>query len=224
MRNFAAIGICMLALALVAHADVQQITNGGFESGLAGWTVASNAASGGSWFGDQFAFTPLTGSPTVGPASGSRYAVTDQFGPGINTISQAFVMAPGESELHLSFDMFMNDWADGIGASGENMYVELLTNGGNPITGAGAFWISNLGTTLVVGGAPNPYVHYAYELPGLVGGITYQLAFRESDTVFPMNVGLDNVSLIATPEPGSIALLGGVLAIAGIFRRFKSRA
>jgi hypothetical protein len=84
MRNFAGTlaGILfpMFALAFNANA-VQLIGNGGFETGLTGWAVTSSVGSGGSWFPDTTTSTPLTGNPTVGPFSGTGYAVTDQFAP-----------------------------------------------------------------------------------------------------------------------------------------------
>src|SRR5436309_11446568 len=112
MRNFVAIGFCALALSFTAKADIQLITNGGFETGsLSGWTVTSSADSGGTWLPSSDPFSPMTGNPTVGPKTGNWYAVTDQYGPGVNALSQTFVVPLGTTSLTLSFDVFINDWA-----------------------------------------------------------------------------------------------------------------
>jgi hypothetical protein len=225
VRNIAGIlaGILfpMFALASTANADVQLIGDGGFETpGLpAPWVVTSSAGSGGSWFQDTQDYTPLTGNPTVGPDSGTGYAVTDQFGPGTNALSQDYTVPVGTTSLTLTFDMIINDWAPSTGS--ESMSVLILGAGGDPVTGTGTLLFS--GDTLVTGGEPNPYVAYDYSITGYAPGSTYILGFRESDTMYNMNVGLDNVSLDAAavvPEPSSVALLLGALAaIAAVGRR-----
>jgi hypothetical protein len=208
----------MFALAFNANADVQLISNSGFETGVTGWTVTSSAGSGGSWIADAHPFTPLTGNPTDGPSSGTGYAVTDQFGPGVNALSQDYTVPGGTTSLTLTFDMFINDWAPSTGQ--ESMSVLILGAGGNPVTGAGTLSTLFSGDTLVTGGAPNPYIAYDFTVTGYVPGDTYILDFRETDTTYTMNVGLDNVSLdAAVPEPGSVALLLGALAVMCVFCR-----
>ncbi len=196
---------------------VELISNGGFETGLTGWTVASSAGSGGSWFADTATFTPLTGNPTVGPFSGTAYAVTDQFGPGVNALSQAYTVPMGTTSLTLAFDMFINDWAPSTGD--ERMSVLILGAGGNPVTGAGTLSTLFSGDTLVTGGQPNPYIAYSFSIIGFVPGDTYILALQETDTMYNMNVGVDDVSLetAAVPEPNTVALLLGVLVALGAF-------
>src|SRR5580704_6018609 len=106
--------ICVLSFALTARAN-EVLTNGGFETGdFTGWTVSSSIGSGGSFFvcpnpgppgtGCSSNTTPLSGNPTVGPASGNFYAVSDQVGPGINVITQSFT-AVANTDYVLSFDM-----------------------------------------------------------------------------------------------------------------------
>src|SRR6202035_2654217 len=94
--------ICVLLLALTARAN-EVLTNGGFETGtFAGWTQSDLGP--GSFFVTGASATPLTGSPTVGPASGNFYAVSDQFGPGTHVITQSFTAA-ANTDYQLSFDM-----------------------------------------------------------------------------------------------------------------------
>jgi hypothetical protein len=211
----------MFALALNANA-VQLINDGGFESGLTGWTTTTSAGSGGNWFADTTTSTPLTGAPTVGPHSGTGYAVTDQVGPGVNAMSQDYTVPVGTTTLTLTFDMFVNDWNSSTGTA--NVQVLILAAGGNPVTGVGT--VLTMQDILVTGGVPNPYAAFNLAISGFVPGDTYTLAFRETDTVANMNVGLDDVALNATtvtpppvPEPRSVALLLAALAVMGVFTR-----
>jgi Subtilase family/PEP-CTERM motif len=212
----------LFGLAVDAHA-VQLISNGGFETGLTGWAVASSAGSGGSWFADTGRSTPLTGNPTVGPLSGTGYAVTDQVGPGVNALSQNYTVPSGTTSLTLSFDMFMNDWASSAGD--ETMKVLILGTGGNPVTGAGTLLTLFSGDTVVTGGVPDPYVAYNFAITGFVPGDTYILDYQETDTLFNMNVGVDDVSLnAAVPEPSSVALLLAALVAMGAFGWWRLEA
>ena len=220
MRDIAGILAATLfpMFALTSNVNaVELITNGGFEAGLTGWTVTSSVGSGGSWSPDTTSSTPLTGNPTVGPFSGTGYAVTDQFGPGVNALSQDYTVPAGTTSLTLTFDMFINDWAGSAGH--ESLDVLILGAGANPVTGSGTTLIST--DTLVTGGVPNPYIAHDFAITGFVPGDTYILDYLEADTMFTMNVGLDNVSLEAAvvPEPSSVALLLAALAAMGVIGR-----
>jgi hypothetical protein len=227
MRRFFGIGLCVLSLAVTARADVQLITNGGFETGsLAPWLATSSAGSGGSFFENSGTTTPLTGQPTVGPSSGTFYAVSDQFGPGTNALSQSFTVPVGATTDILSYDLFVNDWWLFQGGSAGTARVSLLANGANPITGVAIANFAIVGSTTVVGGIPNPYHSYTFDITAdVVAGLTYQIDFVESDSGTNLNMGVDNVSLLArtssVPEPSSLALLIGVVALVGVSRRFR---
>ena len=100
--------LLFLGIACAAHAT-QLLTNGSFESGLTGWTVTNSTTDGSSWFVTNQSQTPLNGYPTVGPSDGSYYAVTDEVGPGLHAITQAFTDPLGATSAIVSFDVFMND-------------------------------------------------------------------------------------------------------------------
>jgi hypothetical protein len=72
------------------------------------------------------------------------------------------------------------------------------------------------------GTPPNPWVHYTFNLTGLEAG-TYQLRFAEVSNNLAINMGVDNVSLVAGVPPavpeassawGMVYLLGGCSLVA----------
>lgn len=212
--------VLMLCLPVLASAQ-NLITNGGFEAGLSGWTV-NNAGTGSVIASNS---TNVGGLPTVGAASGSFYAVTQQGGPGTHVFSQDFTTT---GSVNVSFDMFVNDWDGGpfcgaglnhTGGAVECGRVDVLTAGSSAFdTGAGVISNLYLGADPVHGTA-NPYIHYSFDL-NLAAG-SYTLRFGESDNQSNFAVGVDNVEVVNnTPEPASLALLGsGLLGIGGAVRR-----
>ena len=176
--------------------------------------TATDPANSG-WFADNSMATPLNFLPTVGASSGSWYAVTDQYGPGSNALSQSFIVPFGTTFTVLKLDYFINDYA-GNG----DFRALILGPGGNLLTGAGAVFTHDFGTQAISNGVPNPYATATFVL-SLTAGQTYTLDFLETDTDAPNNVGIDNISVVATPEPASVVLLLGVSAIVGT--RFRRR-
>ena len=199
---------CFAALVPSLSAS-QLILNGGFETGnFTNWVV-TNSSGDGTFSVATAPVTPLTGNPTVGPSSGTYYAVSDQYGPGSYAITQTFTVPAGSLSSILSFNVFVNDEYDLGGSFGE---VDLLAGNANRLTGT-PLAIFYRADTFVVNGRPNPYVAFSMDINSLlVAGSTYQLRAIDSDTN-PLNVGVDNFSLLtstAVPEPVTFApfLLG----------------
>ena len=121
----------------------------------------------------------------------------------MNALSQDYTVPAGTTSLTLTFDMFFNDWAGSAGH--ESLDVLILGAGANPVTRSGTTLIST--DTLVTGERPNPYIAHDFAITGFVPGDTYILDYLEADTMFTMNVGLDNGSLEAAvvAEPSSVA-------------------
>lgn len=205
------------------------IVNGGFETGdFTGWTVIDLAGGTGSFFAVTGTTTPLSVLDTVGAASGAFYALSDQTGPGTHALTQSFTVAPGMSSVLLTFQMFVNNAnalaiIDAIGldhGGPENQHgrVDLLTGAASAFdTGVGVLANFYLGSD--TGANPSPYSSYAFDLTALTaGGGSFQLRFAETDNQTFFNLGVDNVSIVATasdvPAPAPIAMLG--VAAAGL--------
>lgn len=233
------------------------IVNGGFETGnLSGWTRVEQAGSNGSFMVTGAASTPLSGLPTPGPASGSFYAVSDQ-DPGspllaAQALFQTIVVPQGSSSVLLSFEMFVNDpsgsldpngnpgivdpsgldyTSGGTGNPNQHARVDILSVGSDPLTtGAGVLRNFYLGVDPSVQPAPSssPYTSYGFDVTDLIGGGgTFILRFAEVNNQGPLNVGVDNVSVLArssaVPEPASWAILSlGGFALAA-YRMLNSR-
>ena len=207
-------------------APIQLITNGGFESGLAGWSTFSQPGGTGWYYANPLSTTSVDYNlpyypiwPTFGPASGQFYAEYESTGWGATALYQPFSVAPG-SEVHLSFSMFVNDEGhySAVHPSGlfmvsgnQHVRVDILNSIVDPLsTGAeviGNFYLGADPWQTI----PNPYTSYAFDITALVGGGgTFYLRFAEVNTIYLLHQGIDDVSITAdaVPEPASLLLLG----------------
>ena len=205
--------------------NVQLINNGTFETGnLSGWTESDQSGGSGSWFAVSGTTEPLSGISTVGAAGGTYYASTDQTGPGAHVLIQTFTDPVGAISAHLTFDMFVNNYA-GVTYCGSLDYtvnptecgrVDILAAGSNPFTTTTGV-LDNLFNGSDSGTNPNAYTAYNFDLSSiLTPGTTYELRFAEADNQNFFNMGVDNVSLgvstmAVTPEPPA-----GILWLTGI--------
>lgn len=239
----ALLGFVIFCLALVHPVSaVELINNSGFETGdFTGWTMTDQVNSAGSWYIGNAVTTPLSGHATVGPASGSYYAVTDQEEPAANALTQLFTVPAGAASVILLFDMFVNNWneegaivnpagLDYTAQPNQHARVDILTAGSGAFeTGNGVLHNFYLGADPGdPATAPNPYTHYLFDITQLVGaGGAFQIRFAQVDTLNYLNEGVDNVSINftptgAVPEPTTMLLLGfGLIGLWGARRKFK---
>lgn len=203
----------------------QLILNGSFETGdITGW-VATDSGGLGDFSVMKFPFTPLTDNGTVGPQNGGFYAVSDDYGPQTEDLTQTFTVPLGTTTAQLSFSLFVNDVFGGdFGSGGPGGSVRLLSSTNALVTSlysADAFDSP--------GGNPNPWVTTSAidVMPFLTPGSTYTLDFQETDVTSLINVGVDNVSLVTSavtqaPEPGTL-IPGALLTAFIIWRTHKLR-
>ncbi len=220
-----------------ASSAADLIVNGGFESGnLSGWTAVSQfsntsydenstPAASGFFAQNTSETTSLSGLSTLGPASGSFYALADSTAPGANVLIQNFTVPQGTTSLNLSFDMFTYDWY-GAGATGsslnylddpnQHVRVDLLKFDAPDYDTSATYVVVNLFDGLQNNTSPPTWQNYAFDLlPYVTPGSNYRLRFGAVDNQFVLNMGVDNVALVVVPEPSSILLAASsILALA----------
>jgi hypothetical protein len=228
-----ALGLTLLMLAGSGAAySSQLLTNGGFETGtFSGWTVVNQTGSfpGSNFFVVAGTTTPQSGLTTVGPASGSFYAVSDGIGPGAHALIQTFTVPAPASTVILSFDLFANSYAapvvnpiglDFTDGANQHARVDILRAGASPFD-TGAAVLQNFFLGADAGTNPHAYTSRTFDITALVGGGgTFELRFAEVDNLLTFNLGVDNVSVNFTaatcaPEPGSTMMTA--LGICGLW-------
>jgi hypothetical protein len=226
------------ALVVSANAGTtfELIQNGGFETGnFTGWSPNVQAGSSGNLYAASGTTTPLSSHTTVGPDSGTFYAVTDQTGGGAYSLTQSFTVTPGATSVILSFDLFANDYA-GVVTTGalnstsgprEFATADLLTGTANPFSTAAGDVLQNFYTGADnLAANPNPYTAYSFDITGLVSaGGTFQIRFGEADNQGYFTMGVDNVSVLeTTPEPTTFILIAPFLAGLAMWKRKSLKA
>jgi hypothetical protein len=221
-------------MASAARADVL-ISNGGFESGLTGWTTVDQLGSNGTFALQSGTTSPVNGTSVPAPPEGTRAAMTDAQGPGSHVLYQDFVVpsfAIGSAPL--SFSLFIGNRAAAFSlpiptnldfstpALNQQARVDVLRGGTDPfsVTAADVLFTAyqtHVGDPLVSG-----YNTISADLTSVLTanvGNTLRLRFAETDNVFEFQLGVDNVSLTANsvPEPTSLTLVGGA-ALLGLIR------
>ena len=221
---------------------LELITNNEFESGppglvIPGWTIFNQTGSSGIFSATNLFVTPFSNSPTVGPAAGSMYAVSDATFNGAHALYQNFTVPGPAISVFLDFDMFVNNWGSvfvvdpaGLDYNGgispppstwnQHARVDILAAGSNPLsTTTGLLANYYLGAPTVIGGQPYPYTGYHFDITSLVGGGgTYMLRFANVENFYFLNLGVDNVSVDFQPVPLPIAFLllgSGLIRLVG---------
>ena len=212
------------------------LTNGNFETGtFAGWTVANQAGSNGTWYVDApGTTTPSSGFATSANASGgSFYALTDQTGAGAHALLQSFVVGAGLSSMTLSYQLFANNYGsqtikstlDYNGATVGYYRVDILNAGADAFSTAAG----DIAQSIIVATGSNGVNPYGANTVALnLAAGTYQLRFAEADNSGFFNLGVDNVSINAVggavPEPATWAMMIAGFGIVGASMRRRKVA
>lgn len=265
-RVFTATVIAPLMLtAITFHpARAQELLiNGGFETGnFTGWTLDNRplgepydpgTPATATFVIDDNAdsLSPLSGLPTLGPASGSFFALSDMTAQGTHVLLQSFTVPLTSNQVILSFSMYVYDFA-GAGGAIDVSGLDHTTGGSNPprdnqharvdlLSSGVSSFDTNAGSVLQnfylgvdseaeLGQSPQ-YRTYSFDISGVaLAGQTYQLRFGEVDNQFVLHQAVDNVSVQASfiPEPGTLSLflssLGVTLLAAGRSRMRARRS
>jgi hypothetical protein len=226
-------GAALLAVgATVEAANAASIINGGFETGnFSGWTAVSQSGSNGNLFNTAGGRSPSSSSPIPGASEGTRYAVTDQFGPGSYVLFQDLFLEAG-SQHQLSFDWFAQTGArlsnpgnmNRNSLPNQQFRVDLVSTGFSNWFGSSssAGVLANIVAPTV---SPRQWTSTTFDLSAWTGQ-TVRLAFRQADNQGNFQAGVDNVKISSTPvekvpEPAStLGLLAiGSMGAASILKR-----
>jgi hypothetical protein len=222
------------ALFLAAGTSAQAallITNGGFESGLTGWTRADQVGSDGTFFIQSGTSSPLNGFAVPAAPEGFQAAMTDSAAGGAHALYQDFVVPSDVTSASVGFSLFLNngsdtyinpaflDWAqtntNGVLNLNQQARVDIVTTGADLFSVVSGAVLQNLFQTSTTTPLVTGYNAFNINITSLLqahAGETLRLRFAETDNVNFFNFGVDNVSVNAVPAPSAlVVVIGGLM-------------
>lgn len=227
-----------LAGVLCAPAHGELIANGGFESGFSAWTRVDQIGSEGQFSLQTGTLSPLNLLTVPSPPEGSTAAMTDALGSGSHILYQDFVVPNLVSAITIvRFSLFLNNGATDYFAPAlldfatpelnQQARVDILGVAADPFSVAVSDILQNLYQTNAGDPLVSGYNTISIDITSLLQahqGQTLRLRFAEVDNVFNFNMGVDNISIEAVPEPSTWMMTVGALAAMGALMRRRRRA
>lgn len=235
------IGVTITALASASTAaNAQLISNGGFESGLTGWTRVDQLGSDGGFMLQSGSASPLNGFSVPLPSGGTRAAMTDSGSGGSHVLYQDFTVPASVPSATVRFSLYLNngaesyftpaslDWAmtnqNGTLNLNQQARVDIIGTSADLFSVGASDVLANLFATTTASPAINGYTVYEVDITALLQahlGETLRLRFAEVDNVNFFNFGVDDVSVTVVPAPSVELMTIGTLL--GLMRRRASR-
>jgi hypothetical protein len=226
-----------LACATCLPAHGAFVTNGGFEAGFAGWTRVDQLGSEGTFSLQTGTLSPVNAQPVPAPPEGTTAAMTDAAGPGSHVLFQNFIVTLPVSTTLLSFDLFIgnrdtafftpNTLDFATPTLNQQARVDILAGGSDPFSVSAVDVLLNVFQTQPGDPLVSGYTHLSIDVTALLNShlnSPLRLRFAEVDNVNIFQLGVDNVSLDASPtlvvpEPSSYVLTIAALLGIGWARR-----
>lgn len=240
LRSATTMAGMLVALSLAGPARaLPSLVNGGFESGLSGWSTADQTGSEGTFYVQAGTSSPTLGDAVPAPPEGTSAAMSDGGlgGPGSHVLYQDFVASAGSASL--SFQLFIGNRADAFytpatldfatPALNQQARVDILKASADPFSVAGGDVLMTLYQSAAGDPLVDGYSTIVADISAILAahdGETLRLRFAETDNVFSFQMGIDDVRIEAkggtVPEPASAALLGLALGAMALCRRGRS--
>jgi len=162
-----------------------QIVNGDFETGnFAGWTLMNSGY--GTFVINNGTHIPLSGDGPLPPYSGNFSALSDQSGPGVQTIYQDVTLPPGATSATLRWADMIHNHAGEFVDPLQEFRVEIRDTGNNVLS---TLFSTNPGDP-PIGGWTERSANISQ-----FAGMTIRIAFTAEENLFFFNVHLDNIRI-----------------------------
>lgn len=179
-----------------------------------GWTIvnASNPVGATSWFqGNAGVFNAQSGAP--GSYAAANFLNTGPLGGTIST----WLISPEIQFASQVLSFFTRTEADPGGLFGDGLRVLVSLNGAS--TALGDFTeLTSINAANAGGAYPDDWTNFVAFL-GAAGSGRIAFEYTVGANALANYIGLDTIAVFVVPEPGTLALVGLSLALAGALAR-----